>query len=243
MKTNYFDGYTGISLGEGQPYYDILLLATIVLIALFSIVFRYFYPLFVKMWKDLVTLKERRSIFDTDVRKNLFFDGFMQFQTIFLLAVFCFLAYYQYMGRQNYEIKPDFTSFAAIFVLVYAYFLFKQLLYYVYGHIFSEKGEYKLWSASYDTTIYIWEMFLYIPVLWLLLDGRHLFVAVVFFLFIYILFRIAVIYITIRIFYHKKTGFLYLSLYLCAQEIIPLLFLYEGFKYLHNIIQMNTLWH
>jgi hypothetical protein len=117
------------------------------------------------------------------------------------------------------------------------------LLYYVYGHILSEKGEYRLWSASYDTISYIWEILLYIPVLWLIFDGQHLSGAVVFFLSVYILFRIAVIYITIRIFYHKKTGFLYLSLYLCAQEIIPLLFLYEGFKYLHNIIQMSTLWH
>jgi hypothetical protein len=195
------------------------------------------------MWKDLITLKERRSIFDTDVRKSLFFDGFMQFQIVYLVSVFYFLVYYQYMGKQNYEIRPDFTFLVAIFVLIYAYFFFKQLLYYVYGQIFSERGEYKLWSANYHTIRYIWEMFLYLPVLWLLFDGRHLFAAVIFFLFIYILFRIAVIYITIRIFYHKKTGFLYLSLYLCAQEIIPLLFLYEGFNYLHNIIQMNTLWH
>ncbi|MDR1408436.1 MAG: DUF4271 domain-containing protein [Tannerella sp.] len=243
MGTSYFDGYTGIRLGDGQFYYDMLLLSVILLSALFSAIFKYFYPLFVKMGKDLMSLKERQSIFDTDVRKNVFFDGFMQFQTIFLITVFCFLAYYQYVGRQNLDIQPSFTVLFIIFFTVFVYALFKRLLYYAYGHIFSEKGEYKLWSANYDTICYIWEMLLYFPVLWLIFDNKHVVATSVLFLFIYILFRIAVIYITIRIFYDKNTGFLYLSLYLCAQEIIPLLFLYEGFKYLHNIILTSTLWH
>ncbi|MDR1332435.1 MAG: DUF4271 domain-containing protein [Tannerella sp.] len=243
MGTSYFDGYTGIRLGDGQFYYDILLLSVILLSALYSAVLRYFYPLLVKMSKDLMSLKERQSIFDTDVRKNVFFDGFMQFQAVFLVTVFCFLAYFQYAGRQNLDISPSFAGLCIFFGAVCLYTIFKRLMYYAYGRIFSEKDEHELWSTSYDTIYYLWESALYFPVLWLIFDGRHAVAAFVLFLFIYILFRIAVVYITIRIFYNKNTGILYLSLYLCAQEIIPLLFLYEGFKYLHNIIQTSTLWH
>jgi hypothetical protein len=167
----------------------------------------------------------------------------MQFQGIFLVAVFCFVIYYHHMGKTYSELKPDFVFLSAIFALIGVYFLFKRLLYFIYGHLFNEKNEYRLWAMSYDTIFYIWELLLYIPVLLIIFDRTHIVAASVFFLISYILFRIAVIYITFRIFYHKKTGFLYLSLYLCTQEIIPLLFLYEGFKYLHNIIQMSTLWH
>jgi hypothetical protein len=59
----------------------------------------------------------------------------------------------------------------------------------------------------------------------------------------YLLFRFTLIYMTVRIFYNKNTGLLYLSSYLCAQEIIPLLFLYEGLNYLYNTFEASTLCH
>ncbi|MDR0394222.1 MAG: DUF4271 domain-containing protein [Tannerella sp.] len=45
-----------------------------------------------------------------------------------------------------------------------------------------------------------------------------------------------------HIFLNKNTGFLFFSLYLCAQEIIPLVFLYEGLIYMYNIIEKNNIW-
>lgn len=243
MGTDYFDGYTGIRLGDGQFFHDVLLLSVIVLLTLFSIIFKYFYPLFVKMGKDLRSLKERQSIFDTSVKKNVLFDGFMQFQALFLVTVFCFLAYCRYTGKQNFDSTLAFGAFVAFFFAFLIYFMFKRFIYYMYGHTLSEQGEDKLWAANYDTICYIWEMLLYLPVLWLVFDSKQIIVSSVLFVLIYILFRIAVIYITVRIFYSKNTGFLYLNMYLCAQEIIPLFLLYEGFKYLHNIVQTSAIWH
>uniref|UniRef100_UPI003FEF4BAF DUF4271 domain-containing protein n=1 Tax=Parabacteroides distasonis TaxID=823 RepID=UPI003FEF4BAF len=52
-----------------------------------------------------------------------------------------------------------------------------------------------------------------------------------------------IIYKTIRIFHRKNSSFLYISLYLCGQEILPLVFLYEGIIYLYNFIESSTLWH
>ena len=49
-----------------------------------------------------------------------------------------------------------------------------------------------------------------------------------------------IIYKTIRIFHRKNSSFLYISLYLCGQEILPLVFLYEGIIYLYNFIESST---
>jgi len=241
METDYFDGYTGIRAGEGQLFNDILLISIILLSALFSMVFRHFYPLFIKMGKDLFSLKERQSIFDTYIKKNVFFNSFMHFQATFLMTVIGFLVYSQFTGRYNSNLQSAFALFTLIFIIIALYFSIQRLMHLIYGHIFSEKHEYKLWSKNYDTIFYIWEIILYVPALWLIFDNKHATAASILFLTAYILFRIAVIYITIRIFYNRNAGFLYLSAYLCAQEIIPLLFLYEGLKYLHNIIQTSTL--
>jgi len=243
MRTDFLDGYTGIRFGDGQLFYDIILLSVILLLFIFSIIFRYFHPLFIKMGKDLLSLKERQSMFDTNVKSRFFFKGFMQFHAIFLLTAFGFLAYCQYTAKQNYEIETTVAAFAIFFCIVYIYFIIKQLIYRIYGYCFSDANEYKLWATNYDTIFYIWDMALYLPVLWIIFDNKHVILIFIIFLSLYILFRIAVIYITIRIFYNKNTGFLHLSLYLCAQEIIPVLLLYEGLKYLHNIIHTSAIWH
>jgi hypothetical protein len=89
----------------------------------------------------------------------------------------------------------------------------------------------------------LWGISLYLPVVWLILDHEHLTETLFLFALFYVLFRFTLIYMTVRIFYNKNTGILYLSSYLCAQEIIPLLFLYEGMNYLYNTIEVSALWH
>jgi len=243
MDTDIFDGYTGIRLGGGQSAHDFLLLTLLIVFALFSLIFGYYYPLFVKMWNDMLSLKERRSLFDTEVKGNVFFNTFMQFQAIFLITIFAFLVYSHYIGVNQPDIGTVLSGFAVIFCITAVYYFFKQLIYHIYGRLFNDSGEFRLWSSNYFTIFYIWEVLIYIPCLLLIFDYQYITAAIIIFAASYILFRIAVIYVTIRIFYDKNAGFLFLSSYLCAQEIIPPLFLYEGLKYLHNIIQISTLWH
>jgi hypothetical protein len=177
------------------------------------------------------------------VRSNLFFMSFLKFQAIFLCALFLYLVYCHYTDIQSREFLATGITVGVFFGITYLFYLAKQLMYVLYGRIFSENGKYRLWRSNYDILSYLWGMSLYLPVLWSILQPNHLMDALLAFVIFYLLFRFTIIYMTIRIFYNKNTGLLYLSSYLCAQEIVPLLFLYEGLNYLYNAIEASTLWH
>jgi hypothetical protein len=147
------------------------------------------------------------------------------------------------MDMEYLQIKQAFTLIAVFFGLVVLFYLLKQCLYSIYGYVFNESDKCKLWSRNYRTLFYIWGVLLYLPVLWIIYDSEHLKTILFLFAFSCILYRFAVFHITFRIFYTKKTGMLYFSSYLCAQEIVPLLLLYESLNYLYNVIETNTLWH
>jgi len=218
-----------------------LTLALIVLLAIFAYAFHTCYPLLEKMVHGLISLKERQSLFDSATRKSVFFNVLMSFQSIFLCTVILFLVFGR-MGENDYQ---DFYQaltlfFLFLFALVLTY-LIKRLLYFIYCNVFTSKGKYKLWNETYHTLFYFYGILLYLPVLWLMHDREHYIGAILLFVFLFISFKISSIYMKIRIIYDKNIGFLYLFLYLCALEIVPLLFLYESLTYLHNVIVSSIL--
>jgi hypothetical protein len=144
---------------------------------------------------------------------------------------------------QYLQIKQAFMLIALFSGVIILFYLLKQSLYSIYGYAFNESDKCKLWDRNYRTLSYIWGVLLYLPVLWITYDSEHLKTIIILFVFIFILYRFAVFHITFRIFYTKNTGLLYFSSYLCAQEIVPLLLLYESLNYLYNVIETNTLWH
>jgi hypothetical protein len=84
-------------------------------------------------------------------------------------------------------------------------------------------------------------MLLYLPVFWLILDRERYTGAAILSVSFFVLFGISVNYYKIRIYYDKNNGFLYLFLYLCALEIVPLLFFFESLTYLHKVIESSFL--
>jgi len=237
-----FEGYTGIQWGIEHLIYDFFLLIIIVLLALFALVFRGCYPLFVKMIRGITSVKERQNLFDTPTKENFFFSCFMGFQTLFLCSVFFFLAYCRFTKSMHQVLRSDIILLSVIFMILFLFYLLRQSLYFMYGRTVSGNAKYRLWKNNYHETLFLWGTLLYLPVLWLMFDPIHLTGILILFVFSYILFRIYVIYIKIHIFYHKNTGLLYFCLYLCALEIVPLLFLYESLSYLQNVIETSVLW-
>jgi len=242
MDVGVFEGYTGIRWGSGQLIHDFFLLIILVLLAIFALFFRACYPLFEKMIRGFFSMKERQNLFDTPTKENFFFTGFMGFQTLFLCAVFFFLAYYRITESQHRVLYSSVIQLIVIFVMLCLLYLLKRILYFMYGWTMIGKDKYKFWINNYNTAFFMWGILLYLPVLWLMFDHNHFTSILILFVFTYILFRFYVIYIKTYIFYPKKTGLLFFSLYLCAQEIIPLLFLYESLNYLHNVIETSILW-
>jgi hypothetical protein len=243
MGADIFEGYIGIRVGDEQFVYDTLLILVILLLSLFGFVFRFHYPLFLKMLNELFSTRERQNLFVEPVKNNLFCMGFLNFQALFLCSLFFYLVFCNYTEIQDQHLLSIVGTIGVFFGIIYAFYLIKQCIYVLYGRVFSENGKYKLWSANYHILTYLWGILIYFPVFWLLFEPDRITEALVTFAACYVIFRITLIYMTIRIFYNKNTGLLYLSSYLCAQEIIPLLFLYEGLNYLYNAIEASTLWH
>ncbi|MDO4703051.1 DUF4271 domain-containing protein [Tannerella sp.] len=243
MENELFEGYIGVGFDYGRHIHDILFVMMLVLISIFSVIFRIFYPLIRKMIRSLLSVRERQNLFETSMKKNLFFKAFMKFQMLFLCTIFFYLLILRGGYVQLNDFGPALLLMGSLLVAVYAYYLIKQGIYALYGQVFSKEEKYSLWRNGYHSLSYIWGTLLYFPTFWLLFDRQHTPYILMLYLALYVLYRIVFAYTTIRIFYNKNTGFLFLSSYLCAQEIIPLLFVYEGLNYLHNNIDTSTLWH
>ncbi len=239
-----FEGYVGIRLWNGQMVDDVIFSLLFVLLLLFAIVFRANVQLLLKMWKDAFLMKERKNLFDERIQKSgWFFHNFMIFQALFLCSI-AFTVTGRIYGLLNPVNSAQIILYIGItgFVL-FLYYQFKRLSYSVFGSVFAEADKYNFWRTSYNAIMGVWGISLYIPVLWLAFVGSRVTIPIVMFIILYILCRFVIIYKTIRIFYKKSTGLLYISLYLCGQEILPLVFLYEGIVYLYNFIETSTLWH
>ena len=237
-----FEGYIGISKENGQLIYDILLLLLFVLLSIFSYTFRTCYPLFEKMIRGFFSVKERQSLFDTPRRESFFFNIFMGFQTLFLCTVFSFLVFCRFSEILEQTANQSAILLTIFFCILILFYIFKRFIYFIFGYVMLDKEKFKLWHTTYHTLFNLWGISLYLPVFWLMLDRERIAGSLIIFIFNFILFRLSVIYMKIRIFYNKNNGFLFLNLYLCAQEIIPLLFLYESLTYLYNVFKTSILW-
>ena len=237
-----FEGYTGISNENGQLIYDILLIALIILLSIFSYTFRTCYPLFEKMIRGFFSVKERQNLFDTPKRESFFFNVFMRFQTLSLCTFFFFLAFYRRSELPEQTINQSIILVTIFFCILILLYILKRFIYFIFGYVMLDKEKFILWNTTYHTLLYLWGISLYLPVFWLILDRERIVGSLIIFIFSFILFRLSAIYVKVRIFYNINNGFLFLYLYLCAQEIIPLLLLYDSLVYLYNVIKTSILW-
>ena len=239
-----FEGFVGIRLWDGQVLNDFLFTLILSALVLFAFVFRFNYRACLKMFNDVIYIKERQSLFKQGAVSDFCFRVFMILQTLFLCTLFAFSFFYN-KGYLDFDLTlPNILiCIGGLFVIILLFFLFKWVLYELTGMIFSDVNKFKIWRSSYVAIMGAWGVSLYVPVAWSALWGKYPSLSFLLFVFLYILCRFAIIYKTMRIFYRKNSGFLHINLYLCAQEILPLVFLYEGMVYLYNFIKMSTLWH
>lgn len=242
-----FEGYIGIHLWEGQQVNDILFLFLLTLFVSFAIVFRAYHRLFFKMLRDTLFIRKRQSLFEGSFNSRIggewVFRNFMIIQALALSCIALFV-----IGKNDRSITYLNTSDVLLHIgwiaaLIVSFYCLRKASYYVLGNVFGDESSYKLWKISYNAIMGAWGVLLYLPVIWLVFVESQQTAAIVLSVILYILCRFVIIYKTIRIFHVKKNGFLYIILYLCAQEILPLFFLYKGISYLYNFIEVNTLWH
>jgi len=237
-----FEGYTGISIHNITFSNDIMLVVVLVFLTALACVFSLNFPLFGKMISNIRAGEQRQSIFETTEQNNFLFNTFMTFQTLVLCSIYLFSAAVKYQYIHNADIQTTLLSIGLLLVLFLIYYLFKRVLYALFGVIFIEKSTIKMLITNYQALLSTWGVALYLPVLWILLSDTYLFITIITLIFSYLLFKIILALRFIHVFYKKNTGFLFLILYLCAQEIAPLVFLYQGMIFMYNIIERNYAW-
>ena len=233
-----FEGHTGANLHNATFSNDMLVVIVLLLLAAFAWIFRSNVPLFGKMINNINAGERIQSIFETTEKDSLLIHAFMTFQTLLLFCIFLFsiAVKYQYILHPN--IEKTLLSLSVFLVLFFTFFLFKRILYALFGTTFIEKSAMKMMFTNYQSLFGAWGITLYLPVFCVLLFGQHFFVSIILLAISYLTFRVILIFRFIHIFFNKKTGLLFLSLYLCAQEIVPLVFLYEGMVYTYNFIEI-----
>ena len=237
-----FEGYTGIYIQNITLSNDIMTAIVLILLAVCALIFQLNFPVFNNMISNTFAGDQRQRIFETTEKNSFLFTVFMTFQTLLLLSIYFFSASVRYRHMLNADIRTTFLSIGLLLVLFFIYYLFKRFLYAIFGTVFFEKPTNTMLFANFQALLSTWGIVLYVPVLWMLIFDDHLYITVIMLIFSFLLFKIIFVLRFVYVFYKKYTGFLFLSLYLCAQEIAPLVFLYEGMVFTFNIIERNNAW-
>lgn len=246
LSINYQLTTVGYELSAIHLVKDVAIALLLFLGVLFAIMFRLHFRLFVKMVKNIFQVKQRASLFEVPVGdligNETLLRVFTTFQALLLSAIFLFMAGWTNSYFPIHNLTEILLLIGVIFLLLLLFYFFKQGMYALLGRIFVDKEMYRLWRTSYHAVFGVWGILMYIPVIWLIFIDYLPLVPLVLFLFLYILCRFVIFFKTIRIFQPKKDGFLYLILYLCGQEIMPLFLFYKGISWLYNFIEMTALW-
>jgi len=241
MNSMDFEGYTGINLNNITLSNDIMLMIVLFMLSAFALIFRLNMSLFGKMISNINAVEHRQSIFETTEKDNFLVNTFMTFQTLLLCSIFIFYTTVEYKYFKIPDYATTLSIIGILLIVLFIFFLFKKALYAIFSNVFTNKTVTKMISTNHQALLCIWGIILYIPVLWILFIGKYFFITVIIVIISYLAFRVILIYRFIYIFFNKNTGLLFLSLYLCAQEIVPLVFLFEGLSYMNNIIE-NNIW-
>ena len=236
MDSTNFEGFTGISINNTTFSNDIMLLMVLLLLLAFAVIIRLKSPLPGSKASSI------NGIFKVTAKENFLFNAFMTFQALFLCSILIFSVVVEYKSLTKPDYGNTFAAISILLIIFFVFFMFKKAIYAIFGHIFIDNDAKKAMFNNHQTLFSIWGISLYIPVLWILLIGKYFFTAIILMIISYLIFRIMLIYRFFYIFFNKNTGLLFFSSYLCAQEIVPLIFLYEGLIYMYNIIEKNNIW-
>jgi hypothetical protein len=241
-KMQEFEGYVGVRLWDGQMVNDLIFALLLALLLVFALVFHSNFRLFVRMVRDVFFIKDSLSLFEDVGGSETVFRSFMIFQSLFLTSLILFLSsrIYGYIG--DFDLSANLAVIGLIFVILFVFYLLKQIFYSMLGAIFATDEQYSAWRIGYTAATGFWGVLLYLPVLWLAFIETQAYIPIIIFVFSYVFWRLIIIYKTICIFNIKGIAFLYIILYLCAQGILPLIFLYEGIIYLYNFIDEIAIW-
>jgi hypothetical protein len=194
------------------------------------------------MIRELFRKNERVSIFSETVNNEFIIKLLLTFETIILLSIICFSIFFHQLNPAFEESSQVFQLIGEACLLFIIFLAYKYLSCFVIAKIFFAKENFQQWKNNFTSIICLSGFILFIPALLLFYSGETYYFCQIFNLIYFIFISLLISYKVYVIFFPNKSLVLYFILYLCAQEIIPLYFLYRGVNYLFDIVQKGTLW-
>lgn len=189
--------------------------------------------MFLSLPDELFRLKKRKSIFTEPVGNELYVKLLLFFQTVVILSIFTYLASTNHPEvSKNFALSDFYENIGRICLLFILFFVYKWVSYNVVGTIFFSKETLAQWINNFTSLICILGIVIFVPVLLMFYVEWVYSFCYFFILSCFLIVIIIIIYRTHVLFFHNIRQLHYLFLYLCAQEMAPLLILYKGLVYL-----------
>lgn len=220
----WLDGIEGASRQTGIGRDSGILTILVLLFVFLAFNVRNSRHMFSHFFDELGSFKDRNNAFDEHTSNETRL-------TLLLIGQFIVCAGILLYVTATVESRPDdigiFTGVARTSGLMAAYYIFQLAAYNTVGYIFTSSERRAAWIAGFNASQSILGLALIIPVLLAVFYPSADKAVIVIAATLYFIARLLFIVKGFRIFFINFSSLLYFILYLCALEIIPVLFVYK----------------
>lgn len=209
-----------------------------------SYVFRTNWRMFGTMLTELFKNKDRNSIFSETTGTEKYSRVLLCIQASVVLSILSFCFYYGGVYHYGKGFVDFWVSIGGGILIFLFFFVLKSLLYAIVGGTFFRFSTVSLWRKDYVSILCFSGLILFIPALILFfVKLPAVYNLVLYFSASYLIAVLAfILYKTFVLFFKDIRLLFYLFLYLCVQEIFPLLLLIKGIMGFYNFAESNSLW-
>lgn len=220
----WLDGIEGASRQTGIGRDSGILTILVLLFVFLALNVRNSRHMFSHFFDELGSFKDRNNAFDEHTSNETRL-------TLLLIGQFIVCAGILLYVTATVESRPDdigiFTGVARTSGLMAAYYIFQLAAYNTVGYIFTSSERRVAWIAGFNASQSMLGLALIIPVLLAVFYPSADKAVIVIAATLYFIARLLFIVKGFRIFFINFSSLLYFILYLCALEIIPVLFVYK----------------
>lgn len=177
--------------------------------------------------KSVLTIDGRSDSSEDSLQKGSQFREYLWIMSVVVFALFA--PFLLNIGQQHTDYELNSWLFIRLFIFVIVYFVIKNSVFRLLGSIFFHSSLTKRWIAASKTTLSFYAICLTPILIGLEIGIRIDETFLVFWILGFLLIsKIWLLVKAINIFSVRIGYFLYLILYLCALEILPILLFYKG---------------
>ncbi len=207
------------------PGYDSGIMCMLIVMFLFVTTNFRHYSTFIKTFAhDLFSVRKRANVFD---ERNTMRETRVLISLVLLVCMCEGILIYSAISIPQPVTIPAFVSIGTLSIITLGYYLWQLAAYKTVGYVFAGTTKSGQWVKGFNASQCLLGITLFIPAMVTLFYPGFAGPITIIAITLYICARVIFIFKGFRIFYNKSFTLVYFILYLCALEIIPLIFLYK----------------